>query len=446
MAYAWQTWGGAKTELAVRLNDPNFTFWTDAECGAYLGLAMQLFNCMTAFWIDEYTFDITPPFAGNWYQANGAGSPRQPTLSDISLYTLIEYMLMEPPSGGVWTGTNQFSIAALAQAVQGRRDESLQIGATNLVEIALPIATDEDRVTLPDEVLDVRRVRYVPEPDVPPYPTPPAVTLNRGDAESFRTFTPSYEQTVAAPLRWDVISGPPLALTLDTEVPVPATLEVLTMQSEAVPAPPSPTPLGLPDDWAWVPMFGALADLLSAQEESRDVKRSEYAMKRYLEGLDWLRKAPWLLEARIDDVPVATPSVIAADRFNYEWESNADAFPQVVVAGTDLYAVSPVPATSTAVTLVVIANAPVPTADDQEIQVPRDVMDALLDEAEHLACFKRGGSEFAVTLELHQAFLGTTARWNSRIRESGIFSSTLRSETPRTEILQPRFGVPGKEK
>lgn len=169
-------------------------------------------------------------------------------------------------------------------------------------------------------------------------------------------------------------------------------------------------------------------------------------MKRYLEGLEWLKKAPWLLEARINNVPVATPSVIAADRFNYEWQSNASAFPQVVVAGTDLYALSPVPTAETAVTLVVVANAPVPTADDQEIQVPRDVMDALLDEAEHLACFKRGSMELFQTLELHQSFLGTVARWNSRIRESGIFSSTLRPSTSRGDVQQPRFAIPGPQK
>jgi hypothetical protein len=436
------TWGEAKAELATRLNDPGYVFWgggSSAEAGQYLALAMREFNCLTAFWVSEYAFNFTQTSGQNWYPANGSGSPRQPTLSDISLYTLIEYMLLEPPSGGTWTGTNQFSIGALAQAVQGRRDESLQIGATNLAEISLSVTPGNSRVTLPDTVLDVLRVRYVPAAG---QGTP--VTLNRGDAESFRVFTPSYLQTAAPPLRWDVISGPPLALTLDAQVPVPCTLQILTMQAEAVPDPPEATPLGLPDDWSWVPLFGALADLLSSQEESRDIKRAEYAAKRYEEGLGLLKAAPWLLEARVNNVAIATPSVITADRFNYEWESNADAFPQVIAAGTDLYAISPVPTGKIAVTLVVVANAPIPTSDSQEIQVPRDVMDALLDEAEHLALFKRGGPEFAVTLELHQSFLSTAARWNSRIRESGIFSSTLRPSTTRTDVQQPRFALPGK--
>ena len=439
MAYSWLTFGEAKAELATRLNDPNFVQWSSAEQGAYIGLAMQLFNCLSAFWVAIYTFNLTPPFAGNWFGNTQTGGPRIRSLTDASLYTLIEYMLMEPPTGGTWTGTKQFSIEALAQAVQGRRDESLQIGASNLVEIALESAMGDPHLTLPDIVLDVLRVRYAPAPGQG-FP----VTLVRGDKESFRVFTPNYPQTVAEPLRWDVISGPPLALTLDTRPPQPYTLEVLTMQAGTVPDPPAVTGLGMPNDWAWVPMFGALADLLNSQEESRDVKRAEYAMKRYLEGLELFKKSPWLLEARVNDVPVATPSVIAADRFNYEWQGNPDAFPQVVVAGTDLYAVSPVPVAPVTVGLTVVGNAPAPTSDSEQIQVPRDVMDAILDESEHLACFKRGGPEFMASIELHQSFLGTAARWNSRIRESGIFSSTLRSEVPRGEILQPRFAVPGK--
>ena len=340
--FSWLTFGQAKAELATRLF-PVGGFWSDTERGRYIAWAMRIFNCLTAFWVAEYPITLQSPFT-NWNAANGSGSPRQPILSDIDIYTMMEYMLLEPPTGGTWTGTNQFSIEALAQAVQGRRDETLQVGATSVTEITLPLTPGTSRATLPDTALDVLRVRWVPATDQ----GSPAV-LQRGDAESFRTFTPGYLQTTEPPLRWDVISGPPLALTLDTLSPVPATLQVLIMQAEPVPVPPAATPLGMPDDWAWVPLFGALADVLAAQEEARDTQRAEYARKRYLEGMAWLKHAPWLMVARITNMPVATPSVIAADRFNYGWQTNAAAFPQVVVAGVDLYGVSPTPTAATSV-------------------------------------------------------------------------------------------------
>jgi hypothetical protein len=265
------------------------------------------------------------------------------------------------------------------------------------------------------------------------------MTLERGDAESFRTFTPSYLQNNSDPLRYDVISGPPLAITLDSSVPVSGVLQTLIMQAGEAPSPPIATALGIPDDYAWVVLFGALADLLSSQEESLDLPRAKYCATRYSEGLELLRKAPWLLEARVNGVAVAVASAIAADRFNVDWQRNPRAFPQVVTAGTDLYALSPNPTANTSVVLVVVENAPIPTTGTDEIQVPRDVMDAILDEAEHLACFKKGGAEFEASLSLHQSFLATAKRWDTRNRMEGIFPTTLRSDKPREDVQQPRF-------
>lgn len=432
MPYSWLTWSAAQAELSSRLSDTSQQFTVAAEVPLYLTMAIQLWNCLTGFFVVEYPMTLTPPLGSNWIQANGSGSPRQQTQTDVALFTLIEYMLLEPPTGGTWTGTPQFNIQMLAQAVQGRRDEALQIGASNMVEISLPIAANASRVILPDNVLDVRRVRFVPA-------TGSAVTLERGDAESFRVFTPLYLQTVGGPLRYDVISGPPLALTLDAGVPVSGLLQTLIMQAEAVPSPPSATPLGIPDDYAWVPLFGALADLLSSQEESLDLVRAKYCMERYTQGLELLRKAPWLLEARVNGAAVAVASAIAADRFNVNWQANPAAFPQIVTPGTDLFAVSPIPTEGTDVVLVVVGSAPIPSSGSSEIQVPRDVMDAILDEAEHLACFKRGGDAFMETMSLHRSFLETAKRWDRRNLVEGIFASTLRSDVPREDVEQPRF-------
>jgi len=432
MAYSWLTWSQAQSELSSRLSDTSQAFTVGAEVPLYLTMAMWIWNALTGFWVAEYPVSLTPPLTGNWQPANGSGSPRVQTQTDVSLYTLIEYMLLEPATGGTWTGTPQFNMQMLAQAVQGRRDEALQIGASNMVETSLPIAANASRVSLPDNALDVRRLRYVPVAGT-------AVTLERGDAESFRTFSPAYLQSVLPPLRYDVVSGPPLTITLDSSVPVAGTLQTLIVQAKAVPSPPSATALGIPDDYAWVPLFGALADLLSSQEESLDLVRAKYCSERYSQGLELLRKAPWLLEARVNGVAVPICAAIAADRFNVNWQTNPAAFPQLVTPGTDLYAVSPIPIANTDVVLAMIGNAPIPTSGTAQIQVPRDVMDAILDEAEHLACFKRGGDAFLGTMALHQSFLDTGKRWDNRNRMEGIFATTLRSDTPREDKQQPRF-------
>ena len=141
----------------------------------------------------------------------------------------------------------------------------------------------------------------------------------------------------------------------------------------------------------------------------------------------------------INNIAASTPSVIAADRFSYEWQSRTNVPAGIVVAGTDIFAVRPVPTTETSVMLVLVANAPIPTEDDQDLQLPRDILDAILDEAEHLAQFKRGSQSLMATMGLHESFMATCERWRSRIAVSGIFPSEIRPQTPRGQELAPRF-------
>lgn len=435
-AYSWLTYTQAKSEVALRLGDTGNVFWTDAELGAYLIEALRVWNSLTAFWTQSFSIDFNPPFTQNWYAANASGSPRQPTLTDADVYTLIEYHLLEPPTGSTWTGTNQFSINDLSLACSRRRNEILQRAACNMAESSISITPNTSSIQLADTFLDVRRCRWVPVTGSP-------VTLQRGDSRSFQYFTPNYRQTNANPLRWDVIGSPPQTVTVDTLVNVPSSMQVLGMIGGADFAPPTNAPLLMPDDWMWVLKFGAMADILSKEQEGKDLARAAYCQQRYAEGIHLMQNLPWLLQGFVNNVAVDTQPLAGADRFNYEWQSRSTAYPGIVVGGVDLFAVSPIPTVDTAVTLTVVANAPIPSLGTDEIQVPRDVMDCILDEAQHLALFKMGGAEFAASVELHRSFIEMAVQTNARLRESGILATTIRPLVSRQEQAQPRYA--GKE-
>ena len=153
------TLGEAITELGVRLGDPNGIFWPHDERYLYICEALRVFQSLTGFFKEEFTFNLTPPFTQNWFLANGAGSPRAQTLTDTDVYDLIEYHLLEPSTGATWTGTNQFSIDDLWQSMSRRRNEMLQLAACNMVELVLNCIPNTNTVPVPDSVLDVRRVR-----------------------------------------------------------------------------------------------------------------------------------------------------------------------------------------------------------------------------------------------------------------------------------------------
>ena len=437
--------GEAITEVSTRLGDTSNVFWTQEEIYAYLCESLRVLNALTGFWREQFTLTLTPPFSQNWFAANGSGSPRQQTLTDTDVYTLIEYHLLEPPTGATWTGTNQFSINDLWQACSRRRNEMLQLAACNMVELSLSCTPNTNTVPIPDNALDVRRVRWVPAAN-----QGSPVTLQRGDVLSFQRFTPNYLQTNDNPLRWDILSGQEapgvtntlLALVLDTLVNVPSTVQTLAIAGAPDFNPPGGLPLLIPNDWMWVLKFGALADILSKEEEGRDVARAQYCRQRYNEGLELMITMPWLTQATLNGVAVDTPAVVSADRFNYEWQSRSTAFPGLVVGGIDLFAVSPVPTNATSVGMMVVRNAPVPAnVATDPIFLPRDAMEAVLKEAQHLALFKAGGQEFTESMQLHREFTQFCVQTNSRLEESGIFPSDYRSVSPKEYEQQPRFAV-----
>lgn len=434
--YSWLTALQANQEVSIRLGDSGQVRWTKPEIYQYLYESLRLFNCLTAFWVTPLAINLTPPFSTNWFAANGSGSPRQQTLTDSDVYTIIEYHLLEPATGSTWTGTNQFNITDLAQACSRRRNEILQSTACNMAESSLPMVPNASQVQLADTFLDVRRCRWVPAAG-----QGSPITLQRGDVLSFQRFSANWPQTTGNPLRWDVLGSPPEVVQLDTKVNAPSNLQVLGMASGADFAPPASNPLLMPDDWMWVLKFGTMADVLSMEQEGKDLERAAYCRQRYEEGLKLMRVMPWLLNGYLNNVPSPVQALAAADRFNYEWESRATAFPEIVMGGIDLFAVSPVPAATTSVTLNIVQNAPIPASDGAFIEVSRDAMDAIISEAQHLALFNMGGAEAAQSIVLHREFIGFCLTQNARLRESGIFATDLRPAVPKQEEQQPRYAM-----
>ena len=425
--FSWITLQQAITALQGRLQ--NTTFWTMAELQIYLSEALRLWTSLTETWNADFAFAAS----GSTWNNLGTitGSPRLRTVTDAYLYTQMQYMLLEPPTGaGTWAGTKQFDLASMQYALQKRRDEVIQASGCNLVNLPpLPLTPNQRRTILPDTVLEPRRLRFVPAQGLPN-------TLTREDTQAFQYFEPSYLQTVQTPASWSVPSEPPLAFDVDTAPNVPGTYDMIALQSGPTFAPPAATLLGVPDDWSWLPMYGALADLLGSESERTDHERAAYCLRRFQDGMAIMRNSNWLVQANVNGVPVDTPSLFEHDSYSIEWQNDANAWPAVVQAGMDLVAACPGTAQSVGLTLV--GNAPIPVLPGDFIQCSRDVFDVLLSYAQRLASFKEGGFEFASTEVLEKDFYRSAKETNKRLMSLGIFTDELHSAGKREDVQVPR--------
>ena len=201
------------------------------------------------------------------------------------------------------------------------------------------------------------------------------------------------------------------------------------------------TVIPIPNDWIWVLKWGAMAQLFGRNNVSADPLRYRYCQMRYKLGLAALRQAPALLGARINNVPVIIDAVTNADFYNANWQGVAVSTPDAAYyAGLNLVALNPTPNSAlTSATASVISNMPLPSVDADTIQLGRDDIGAVLNEAQHEAMIKCGGTEFTETFRLHGDFLRRCTLYNSKLDAMSSFLEFLDGKGQEDDRIHPTF-------
>jgi hypothetical protein len=435
--YDFITLGEMRAELLNRLQDSGAVSTPIPEANLYLVEGLRILNALT---LQPGTVDFAFNFnqGDTWKSLNFPGSPRQRTVTDTDLYSQIEAMLMEPMSGGVWSGTNQFNIAMISGALQYRRDELLLESTANVVNLLQPSPLLSMRSYLPDSTLNLHRVRWIQaDSSFMPY------ALGREDIISRNANGVNLSIQPGEPDSWMITADSPLTFDVSCPPNQPGTWDMLVSFSGQTLNPPASTPVGIPDDWTPALIYGTLADVLANSPEGRDAARAKYCLQRYEQFKKAMTKMPWLLQAQVAQVSVDTPGFKEQDTQLQNWEQRQyPDDPVLVVGGVDLVALGPFVVDSGATVgtiLTVVGNAPVPVADTDPIQLSRDGVDAVLAYAQHVASFKMGGSDFAVTFPLLEQFEAYCREKNAQYDALGIFRPDMILEGQRQEIDDPRF-------
>lgn len=435
--YSYITQLQLKQQISNRLYDSSQQQWNSAELGFYIAEALRTWNSLTSFWRGDFPGNTSNGvvFYDLTNQTTFPSALRPLTLTDRDIYSSLQVSLLEPVAWNPWTGvSSQFSADDLLNAVQRRRDEILSICGCTITRRTVGAAGG--RTQLPDSVIDVRRIAYLPNSPSKPSPMFPDDTW--GEQSFNRGYTTS---TPGTPLAYLLNTQPPISFDTDRAPAFSGNYEVLTVDAGAALTVGTPTSLSVPDDWTWAIKWGALADLLNRDSNPKDTLRAQYSEQRYRMATSLLTDAPALLAGRVNGVPVQIDAVRNADLFRTGWQAATHAKPDTILtAGLNLIAFAPTPdAGPYGVTFTVVENAPVPANDGATVQVSRDDLDAIIDMCCHLALFKTGGQEFMDSVPLFERFLKQAALYNSKLDEWGEFSRILREVSSQEEDFNPRL-------
>jgi hypothetical protein len=449
--YTYVTLATVEQQISNRLYDSTQQFWPPAELLLYIQEALLTWNALTSYWRGDFIFPSIP--ITFWYDLTLQPNSLCPlTITDAQLYKEIQYHLLEPAVGvNPWTGVStQFTADDLIHAVERRRNELLSI--TNCTQTRRLIPAVPGRITLPDTVLDIRRMAYLPISNGIPYGTglygvgPYGAGLPYlgsvvwpEDAWGEQSFNRNYTLAPAGtPLSYLQTTQPPISFDTDCPPAFGGSYELLT--SEAGPALSATTPqtLSVPDNWAHVIKWGALADLLSKESNAKDAARAEYCNMRHQMGIALLAKAPQLLQLRLGNVPLQIDSARAADFYQTSWQSQPAATPtEALHSGMNLIALNPVPSVAQSLTATVVQTAPLPVLPGDFVQVGRDDLDVIIDYAQHLAAFKMGGAEFQATIPLFKRFMRQASTYGLKLAEIAEYTSVIYAQSAREKEMNP---------
>lgn len=423
-------------ELANRLYDSTFQFWSQAELTLYVQEAFRTWNALTSYWRGDFVMESAQGaiFYDSTNTTTAPNTLRPMTVTDVQMYTLIEYHLLEPPVGaGPWTGSLQFTLDDILNAVQRRHNEMLGVTGCTLSHSATNATPD--RIQLPNTVLDLVRVAYSAAVGGSYAP------LFQDDTWAMQSYRSKFTtQDPGVPTVYRVSTEPLLAFDADVP-PLPGTYDLLLVDAGAVLSLITPSTFSVPDDWTWVLKWGALADLLGRESNAKDPVRQKYCEQRYQQGLSLLGAASAVLAARINNQPALLDAVVSADQYNTTWQGLAQGTPtEALTAGLNLIALSPPPSAGPfSVLLTVVENAPIPVAATDCCQLTQDIYDIILDYAQHLATFKQGGAEFMATQPHLTRFLAAAALYSSKLAQQGEFSKMLYAISQGQSNMSPRY-------
>jgi hypothetical protein len=449
--YTYLTLGGARTELAARLEDNGrpgqspLVFWTAAELNDLIAEAVRTWQALTGTYKQRATFQIEPSGGVGGSAFYDLRSMPSGILSfyvtDLQIVNMVLACLLEPPLTPTWTGTGQYFFDQIVNTLQNRINRWLTDTGANVTRQIQNVGTGPSaaRTFLPEAVLDVRRAAWVNT--VGKYST-----LWRDDEYAMQAFLNSGSLApVDPPLVWGKFTLPPVGVEVYPPPLNPGELETLVVTSGpqigTTPATvyDTPTVLNIPEDFVWGMIFGALSDLFSADGPARDPDRAVYAETRYQESAELYRLNPTLLQTQIDGVPIWSGSVFEMDSFLATWQSNPGVPQFAGMCDRNLVAFGPTPDSTYSVTMDVVGNIPVPGGDADYLQVDRGVINPLIDYAFHLASFKMAGPEFHNTDKLRQNFYKAAALENSRLTKANFYRTALQLPAMRQQAEVPRI-------
>jgi hypothetical protein len=430
VAYAQITYNQFVAAISARLNDPTNRFYSVAEVQQYALETLQTWQAFSAF--TQERKNITTVAGQFLYNLQALIPDLAPTITDRDVIVQIQRHLQEPTSATSWIGSEQFTFPQVVQSIQRRRDRFIIETGLSQALTSLAVTAGPGNIELGNSMIDVVRATWK---DL----AGKFYTLFKTDQFALTGSSNTWFTGSGVPSDYTMVLATPLMIQVAPPPAANGSLELLTIDSGTDLDPANgATILNVPDDLVWVVKFGALADLFGQDGPGKDSGRQDYCESRWREGVALARLYNIIRFGYVLGSPAFIDSLAELDSFQPNWMNSANGPTQNLVASGSILGVNPPPTVGLTISLDITAKMPLPVAGGDFIQVGKEVVDALVDYAQHLAMLKEGAAELQETVEQYKNLVRMAAVVNDRLRANNNDFDALSDRSLREYHETPR--------
>lgn len=433
MAYNQTTLAQLTTMLSIRLNSQGF--WTPNELRRYIIEALRTWQSFS----QSYTTRVSIPTQPNvfFYDLFKLIPSLTPSITDQEIIIDVQQALQEPVSPTSWIGTEQYTYQGVVNAIQRSRNKFLlETGMVNSVfELPGPVP-NTGTMSLNPSTIDVRRVMW--KDRFGNYSL-----MFESDEYTLSAANPNWFTTPGLPTDYTTLLQQPLVMQLSPPPLDIGMVNLITVESlpDLTPSA-SPTILGIPDDFCWVIKFGALADLFWQDGPGQDESRAQYCDNRWQEGIKLARTSNFIRFGFQSGVPSFVDSIEEIDATEPTWMMKPPGIPTSLGVSGNIAMTTPIPDNQPhSMAFDIIPAFPIPgvtPGSNGFVQAGREVLDVIVDYAQHLAYIKEGSLELKQSSGLYKNMMMLAAVQNDRFRAMSVNFDVLSDRSEREKKESPR--------
>lgn len=399
MAYTNITFANLKSKAHARLG--NSAFWSTTELGLYINEAIRIWNILTLGGVSgSVTSSFNTVNGTEWYATNQAPG----TIIQVEdIINEMQYHCLEPPNLGVSMASDLWTVDEWIDYLKYNHETFVNLthchnkkftGTIGGGGITWKNSEVEAMLVLGKEVQ--KTDRFVLD----------HVLTNL--------------ETTGTPLYYMV--APPKAPDSLAVFPPPASSQAYVIYAPDPPALSSlSTYFTIVDDLVPYIKWAALGNAFAKQGQAWDPIKAKYGTMRFAEGLKAAAMQTHTLALDIAGKPLQKTSLNGLLNGFPTWWSSRDEPTTFVPLGWNAVILSPIPDGIYSVVVQGQLVAAIMTADGDYLNMADWEVNALLDYAEHIAMFKKGGDEFQASMDLYEKFIIAAEQRNKYLDWSGQF-------------------------